>query len=173
MAWFLESARLRFRRYERGDIDFLAGLCADPDVMRYIGDGMVLDRAATAARLEKWLEHPPDRGFFLAVKKADATPVGHAALILQTIAGQAEPEVGWWLARAAWHQGYAAEAGAAFRDYAFAVAGFDRIIHLIQPANERSAAVARRIGSTFERVTSFRGHPVHVYGQRRNFERTT
>ena len=67
MAWFLESERLRFRRYEHSDLDFVAALSADPEVMMFIGNGAVLDREAAAQRLERWLAGARDRGFFLAL----------------------------------------------------------------------------------------------------------
>ena len=56
-------------------------------------------------------------------------------------------EVGWALAREAWGKGYAVEGAAAAMDWAFDGLGWSDVIHAIDPANTRSANVARRLGS--------------------------
>jgi hypothetical protein len=40
----LETARLRLRHFRAADLDSYAALCADPEVMRYVGDRGVLRR---------------------------------------------------------------------------------------------------------------------------------
>jgi RimJ/RimL family protein N-acetyltransferase len=57
------------------------------------------------------------------------------------------PEVGWGIVRRCWNQGYATEAAAASIDWAFENLGWDRVIHPIDPENEASRAVARKLGS--------------------------
>ncbi len=57
-------------------------------------------------------------------------------------------EVGWGLAREAWGKGYAVEGSAAAIDWAFDTLGWTEVVHAIAPANERSRAVAMRLGST-------------------------
>jgi RimJ/RimL family protein N-acetyltransferase len=59
---------------------------------------------------------------------------------------QAEIEVGWRLRREAWGHGYATEAARAALDVAWGPLGLDRAIALIHPDNERSLAVAERLG---------------------------
>jgi RimJ/RimL family protein N-acetyltransferase len=60
------------------------------------------------------------------------------------------PEVGWGLHPDAWGKGYALEAAAAAMDYAFDVLGWTEVVHCINPENTRSAALARRLGSTIQ-----------------------
>src|SRR4051812_10412098 len=50
----------------------------------------------------------------------------------------AQPELGWALSRAYWGRGYATEAAAAIRDWAFERPNFDRLVSLISPENVRS-----------------------------------
>ena len=40
----LETERLLLRPFEQGDLDAFAQLCADPEVMRFIGSGRTMDR---------------------------------------------------------------------------------------------------------------------------------
>jgi hypothetical protein len=53
----LETARLLLRRWQSQDLDGFAALNAQPEVMRYIHDGRILDRAATAERLTTYQRH--------------------------------------------------------------------------------------------------------------------
>jgi RimJ/RimL family protein N-acetyltransferase len=57
----------------------------------------------------------------------------------------AQPELGWALTRAHWGHGYATEAAAAIRDWAYERPDIDRLVSLIAPDNIRSQRVARRL----------------------------
>jgi ribosomal-protein-alanine N-acetyltransferase len=59
---------------------------------------------------------------------------------------QPEIEIGWHLRKSAWGQGYATEAARALLARAFELTSEDTIWVVVQPPNERSLAVARRIG---------------------------
>ena len=56
-------------------------------------------------------------------------------------------EVGWGLARAFAGKGYAQEAAVAAIDYVFDVLGWDDVMHIIDPGNAPSIALAKRLGS--------------------------
>ena len=56
-------------------------------------------------------------------------------------------EVAWILAREAWGKGYATEAATAAMDWAVDTLGWSDIIHVIDPANAASIAVATKLGS--------------------------
>ena len=55
-------------------------------------------------------------------------------------------EVGWRLARGAWGNGYATEAGRAALDFGFERAGLEEIVSFTTVANRRSRAVMERLG---------------------------
>lgn len=57
-----------------------------------------------------------------------------------------EKELGWLLYEAHEGHGYATEAAAALRDWAFAKLGLPTLVSYCDPANHRSMAVAARIG---------------------------
>ena len=61
------------------------------------------------------------------------------------------PEIGWRLARGAWGRGLATEAALAARDHAFETLGLPELIAIVHPENERSQAVARKLGMEVER----------------------
>ena len=73
-------------------------------------------------------------------------------------------EVGWRLARTAWHHGYATEAARAALDVAFGGVGMTEVYSMTAVLNEPSQAVMRRLGLTeFARWDHPRipeGHPL-------------
>jgi RimJ/RimL family protein N-acetyltransferase len=64
------------------------------------------------------------------------------------VPGAGGMEVGWRLARHAWHHGYATEAARAALGVAFDGAGLTEVWSITAVLNEPSIAVMRRIGLT-------------------------
>lgn len=89
---------------------------------------------------------------------------GHGALMIDVTAsgdcvGQVginhgplfpEKELGWLLYEGAEGFGYAAEAAAALRQWAFATLGLASLVSYVDPANHRSIAVARRLDGVLD-----------------------
>ncbi len=149
MVTILETPRLLLREMTLGDLDFLAGMLADPEVMRYYP--ALLDRAGA----EEWLRRQIGRyashgyGFWLAADRFTGAPRGQVGLIPpRGIEGADETDIGYLIHRPYWRQGFASEAAAACRDYAFDVLGRPRVICLVRPENKPSQGVARKIGLT-------------------------
>lgn len=80
-------------------------------------------------------------------------------------------EVGWGLHHDAWGKGYALEAAAASMDYAFDTLGWSEVIHCINPQNEPSKAVARKLRSSYQRMGNlpppYESEIVEIWGQSR------
>jgi RimJ/RimL family protein N-acetyltransferase len=171
----LETARLTLRPCEPGDLDAFASMMGDPEVVRFLG-GRTLDRAETAERLKLWRERFDRDGFgaFAVVRREDRAIVGRCGLLVwelpdwtTTTAAEAvgpyEVEVGWVLGRPYWGSGYATEAAHAVVDFARSTLRRKRLISLIDPANDASAAVARRLGMTVEGSAKVPGGAVDVW----------
>jgi RimJ/RimL family protein N-acetyltransferase len=155
----LETERLVLRPLALEDLDALAAFYADPDVMRHIGSGEAIDYERSRLSLERMLAGFEAEGYGqLGVeRKDDGTLMGRCGLLSWDTAswtptriaesvGPVETEVGYLLGRDYWGRGYAIEAAAAVRDWTFEHLSLDRLIALVQPANERSIAVARKLG---------------------------
>ena len=110
----IETERLVLRELEPGDLDDLAAMFADEEVMRWIGGRRRPrtrrrgrhDRAPTAATtLERgW-------GQWATVERASGRMIGVCGLILwPSIGGREELEVAYLLARTDWGKGFATEA---------------------------------------------------------------
>src|SRR5580765_4464857 len=135
MYWVLQTRRLALRRMDLNDLDFIARMLADPDVMRYYPKLYTRDEATT------WIERQEGRyardghGLWLIVDRQTHEPLGQCGLAIQSVEGTMLPEIGYLVHQPYWRQGYASEAAAAVRDHAFADLGKDQVISLIRPIN--------------------------------------
>lgn len=141
----LTTERLVMRELVESDLDGIAALYADPEVMRWLG-GDLLDRAEAWRRIAFLIGHWRLRGFGQwALERRDTGELaGYAGLFRPE--GWPGIEVGWTLARGHWGNGYATEAARAALGWGWQELDVDRIVSLIVPKNERSTAVARRLG---------------------------
>ena len=125
----LETERLVLRPPAAEDADALAPMYADPDVMRYVGDGRTFTPEETARSVQRMMDGWEADGFGLfTVIKEDETIIGRVGLIIWNPEtwqvkrangdGPTELEVGYTLGKPYWGQGYATEAAGAARDYA-------------------------------------------------------
>ena len=142
----LETPRLVLREITMGDLDFIATLLAHPEVMTYYG--RCYSRADAAAWVQRRLDHYATAGhsLWLVSEKETRQPVGQVGLSPQQLDGVPESEIGYMIHRPYWRRGFASEAAAATRDYAFDTLCKSRVISLIRPENLPSQCVARKIG---------------------------
>ena len=148
----LETTRLVLRPIADADLDAFAAMYADPEIMRHLGDGRPLSRAATWRTMALFAGHWALRGYgqWALVEKATGTVIGRAGL--WNPEGWPGLEVGWLLDRRHWGRGFATEGARAALDQAFEVVRADRVISVIALGNVRSIRVAERIGERFERT---------------------
>jgi RimJ/RimL family protein N-acetyltransferase len=146
----LETDRLIMRRWQESDRAPFAGLNADPETLRFFPS--VLNRAASNALIEVIEARFDQQGFGLWALELAATGtfIGFTGLnpMPADVPGGGGMEVGWRLARQAWHQGYATEAARAALDVAFEGVGLPEIWSMTAVLNEPSQAVMRRLGLT-------------------------
>jgi ribosomal-protein-alanine N-acetyltransferase len=152
-----QTERLRAREMSLDDLDFIASLLADPEVMRFYPK--VCSREESRGWIERQLARyaAHGHGLWLVLDRGTGEPVGQVGLLRQRVDEREEPEVGYLLHRPFWGRGYATEAARATRDHAFRVLGHPRVISLIRPENVPSQRVARRLGMAPVRTTTFAG----------------
>jgi RimJ/RimL family protein N-acetyltransferase len=173
MSVILETPRLLLRELSLDDLDFIAELLAHPEVMRFRPKPCTRDEA------EGWIRRSQSRyaddgyGYWLALDKVSGRPIGQAGLLRQDVDGVTEAGIGYIIHRPFWRQGYATEAAAHCRDYAFKTLAKERIVVLVRPENVVSQSVAQKIGGKRERETNFAGLVHTVFGlSRANWEST-
>lgn len=161
----LETPRLLLQRPALSDLDELAPIYADPDVMLYIGTGTPRTRQQVEESLrwmiQQWDEH--GYGLYIIRQKSDNRIIGRGGLIRQTVDGQPEVELAYLLAKQSWGHGFATEAILAIRDHAVQAGGMQRFIALIHPDNTPSKRVAQKAGLSFEKQVILGDLPAEVF----------
>jgi RimJ/RimL family protein N-acetyltransferase len=149
----LETPRLTLREITWDDLDFLATLLGNERVMQHYPQCYSRDGAKLwlGRIIERYAEH--GHAFWLVERRDTGEPIGQVGLLLQNVDGVDEPEIGYMIHAPHWRQGYAREAAAGVRDYAFGVLQKPRVISLIRPVNIASQRVALRLGMKPERLT--------------------
>ena len=166
----IETPRLILRRWKDSDRPAFAAICADPEVMQWLGGVMTREQAdARIDRVEATFD-ALGHGRFLIERKSDGAFLGWCGVMpchesVTPLAGQ--PEIGWRLVRDAWGGGLATEAARAALDDAFGRLGMNQVLAYTGPANLRSQAVMQRLGMTREPQRDFL-HPNITEGDRRS-----
>jgi RimJ/RimL family protein N-acetyltransferase len=157
----IETERLFLRTPTPEDAEVMHELFADPVVMHGLNrepvSGLDASRDMIEGAIDGWRSE--GLGPFILEAAADRRVVGWAGVMIfdtrgwtpstWTSAGtHAQPELGWALMRTHWGWGYATEAAAAIRDWAYESRPIDLLVSLISPGNVRSQRVAERIGAT-------------------------
>ena len=152
----LRTGRLLLRGWRRADVEPLAAMNADPEVMRHVGSCARLPDA-TSARLpaEALAEarhivadaRGGPYGLWAIEEPAPAAFHGWAGLF--PLEAGPEIEVAYRLPRASWGRGIATEAAARLVAHGFADLGLDRIVAVTAPENHRSRRVLEKLGLTF------------------------
>jgi ribosomal-protein-alanine N-acetyltransferase len=153
----IETERLALRRLTLNDLDALAAIYADEDVLAY---------EQTKEELE-WIINiyygQYGFGLWATTLKETNEFIGRCGLLPWTIDGREEVEVAYLLAKEHWGRGLGTEAARAILAYGFGELHLSRLICLIDPANEASVTVAMKIGMSLEREAEIDGEPTLVY----------
>lgn len=169
MAFSLRTERLHLREWRESDLPEFAAICADPKVMRYIGDGRPRTTEQTAQSIARMQQGIDERGFgfWAACLRDSARVVGFVGLGVPTFLPDVMPavEIGWRLARDCWGQGLATEGARAALEDGFTRCALDEIVSIYQPANAASGRVMEKIGMTpmLDTILPEHGYPVRVY----------
>lgn len=163
-----ERLLLRPWRDDEHDLDAYARICADAEVMRYIGRGVTLTREQAAEQLAGFVEHWRQHGFGLraAIERDSEELVGFVGVAR---AGQpgvrpGDVEIGWRLTQERWGRGYATEGALAVRDHAFQQLRLARLVAFVRPRNAGSINVMGKLGMALEKeaLCSY-GMPMRIY----------
>lgn len=165
----IETERLILRDIDpERDFESWARTMGDERTVHYT-EGRVLDRVRSWRHMAATMGHWQIRGygFFSVEEKSSGEWVGRVGPFFPE--GWPAPEIGWTISPDYWGKGYATEAAFAALDYVFNTLGWTRVIHVILQGNERSIAVAERIGSrllgTQQGLPGVTDEEVLIYGQ--------
>ena len=149
----IETDRLRLRLFQPQDLDELASMFSDAQVMRYVADGKPAGRDVAQKALTSVIDHWRRHGFgrWAAEDKQTRQFVGFGGL--RSLFGM--PEVVYHLATAYWGKGLATELGQASLRYGFEEHHFEKIVAIAKPENAASIRVMEKLGMHYEMNTSY------------------
>ncbi|MBD0334589.1 MAG: GNAT family N-acetyltransferase [Cyanobacteria bacterium Co-bin13] len=154
----LQTERLKIRDWlPEQDTPAAFAIYSDMRVMQWLGDRTVdATLAATQARLKRYQQrtataHPPGLGTWAVEESKTGQLIGNLLLVcLPNVERQPSGhiEIGWHFNPAYWGQGFATEAAQAVLKYGFETLKLAEVYVVTLPENERSKAVAQRLGMT-------------------------
>ena len=156
----LSSPRLHLRPLQESDVDLVLELFTDPEVMEYAG-GPVKDEKIRA-EMASYTRRGGDGsiGIWCICKVDTKEAIGSIALLPLPIEADdtewesvrmgeipdGDIEIGYFLRKSEWGQGYVSEAVSCLLDFAFTGSGHEEIVAVIDPRNTASRRVLERAG---------------------------
>jgi RimJ/RimL family protein N-acetyltransferase len=147
-----QTERLLVRHFTPDDLDVFAALCADPVVMRYMGDGETLPRS----EVERWIgicqTKYATRGYGTSAvfERERGKFVGYCGVVRAP--DHDFDEIVYAYHTEFWGKGYATEAGRAMLDYVFARSTLEQIWATIHGDNANSVHVVEKLGLHYVRT---------------------
>jgi RimJ/RimL family protein N-acetyltransferase len=156
MRVFLETERLVLRRFTMADVDNLADLDADPEVMRFVNGGVPTPRD----EIEKdflpaflsYYQRFAGYGFWAAIERSTGDFLGWFHFRPQPGSAPDQPELGYRLRKSAWGKGYATEGSRALIRKGFTEFSVQRVTAEAMAANMASRRVMEKAGLTLVRT---------------------
>lgn len=165
----LRTDRLLLRQWRPADLAPWAAMNADPEVRRYFPDVLTREQSEASAALFQARIEARGWGWWAVEVAATGEFAGMAGLDpVDEGMRFGGVEAGWRLARSAWGQGYATEAGRAVVGFAFGTLGLAEVLAVTTAVNQRSRAVMRRLGMAHEPAYDFEDMAVPDGPLRRN-----
>ena len=150
----METDRLRLRQFTPADLDELARICANPEVMKYLGlRGEPMSRAETEIALESMCAHWRRRGFgrWAVTLKEGGRLIGYGGL--RSLGDDAE--LVYLLDKPFWGRGLATEIARACLDFGFGVKKFGKVLAFARPDNLASRRVLEKAGLAYKGACDF------------------
>lgn len=143
----IDTERLTLRPFTLDDTEIVLALLNDADFLRYVGDRQV--RTADDARkylnsgpLDSYAKH--GFGLYAVELKKERMPVGMCGLLRRETLP--DPDIGFAFLPSWRSQGFAEEAAQAVLREARDRLQLPRVLAIVDPANERSCRLLRKLG---------------------------
>ena len=147
-----ETERLILRHFYESDIDSLAMILADPDVMKFsLGNPYSLQQTRKLVEYTISSYKSNSLSLWAAVHKADDNLIGYCGHFVQEIEDKREIELTYRFAKEFWGKGLATEAAKATCKHAFTHFELNRLISIIEADNIASIRVAEKCGMKYDK----------------------
>jgi RimJ/RimL family protein N-acetyltransferase len=161
------TGRLTIRELTFDDVDPLFEILGDPAAMEHY------PAPKTRPETEAWIRWARDSyerngfGLWAIERTADGAFLGDCGPMLQPVAGEIVPEIGYHIVRREWGRGYATEAALACREIVLNRFGFSRVVSIVAPENLASRRVGEKVHDSMREFTWERsGRPMCLFESR-------
>jgi len=156
----LSSPRLHLRPLQESDVDLVLELFTDPEVMEYAGGLVRSEKIQTEMASSIRRGADGSIGVWCICKAQTKEPIGTIALLPLPVEledtdwklvrmgemPEGDIEIGYFLRKCEWRQGYGSEAVSCLLEFAFSLSGYKEIVAVIDPRNTASRRVLERAG---------------------------
>lgn len=160
-----QTSRLNFRSISQSDYDAWLKFFQDPNTSLH----WVEEKESAEDACKNWYEKQAWRysnnmgGMNALIEKSSGLLIGHCGLLVQTVDGTTELEIGYSFLPEFWGKGYALEAAAKCKDYAFENDIAESLISIISLTNLPSQNVALKNGMMIQKQTLYKGNQVYIF----------
>ena len=149
--YLFTSSRLGFREWKNSDLDAMAAICADKEVMEFFPS--MLSKEQTVEFINTRQRKFAENGFcYYAVENLETSElIGFIGLSKQEYdAGFENPfvDIGWRLKKSSWFKGYATEGAKRCLEYGFKTLELKTIYAIAPSLNLKSYHVMDKVGMT-------------------------
>ncbi|MFN8237688.1 MAG: GNAT family N-acetyltransferase [Chitinophagales bacterium] len=145
--YLFTSERLGFRNWAKDDVEIMADLNADAEVMEFFP--AIQTKEQTLLFIERMQKEFAEKGFcYFAADRLDTVElIGFIGIHEQTFEADFTPfiDIGWRLKRNAWNQGFATEGAKRVLAYGFTILNLQKIYSFTPEINSRSENVMKKI----------------------------
>lgn len=150
--YLFTSARLGFRNWRADDLEAMAAINADPQVMEFFPG--IQDRERTAGFIKRMQQQYEEKGFcyFAADKLEDGHFIGFTGLCEQNYPAPFTPcvDIGWRISAKEWNKGYASEAAIRCLQFAFETLQLKTVYAIAPQINTKSQRIMQKAGMCFQ-----------------------
>lgn len=160
-----ETERLLFRKLQQNDFDHWLAFHQNP-LSTEFWEGLPEDPVVAC---QQWFDKAFYRytnmlgGMNVLVHKQTKELIGQCGLLIQTVDGIQELEIGYSILPKHWRQGYATEAAKKCKEFARQNRLATSLISIIQVDNIPSQKVAINNGMHLDKTTVYNDNPVHIF----------
>lgn len=156
----LLSPRLRIRGFRPDDINDYLIMVSDPDVVKYVAEGLPLNYESAWQSLAYLMGHwqMSGMGIWALEDRSSGQVIGRAGIYHAP--GWFGPELGWMLRKEFQGQGLAYEAAEQIMDWYQKQGEVSPLVSIIHPENKPALKLSSRLGGRFDEAVRFQEQTV-------------